>query len=115
MTNILREPAQPFALFTYADFLILIVFNCAFFFLFNRKILKINSISKFSIALLFLFIIPLISAKIEVSNVYRKFTIVDGFNLLYIYLKIPIWWLVGLINILLINLYIKKTGQTPKV
>lgn len=107
MKNIFEEPAEPFTLFSYSDFAILIVFNILIFFFMKKKLLKINKSFKIAFILLFLLLFPFISNIIEVRNVRNKFEIVDGFNLLYTFLKIPIWWILGIMNFLLI----KKTWK----
>lgn len=60
------------------------------------------------IGIFFLIIVPLISTKIELNNVHNKFEIVDGFNVLYVLFKIPIWWFIGVLNIYLIKIKVKN-------
>lgn len=111
MTNIFREPAEPFTLFSYSDFLILISFNFVLYFLHKKRGFELNKVIT---GVLLLIIIPLISAKIELAHVHDKFEIVDGFNILYVYLKFPVWWLIGILNLYLINTYYrgKKWSKT---
>lgn len=107
MINLLSEPAEPFTLFSYSDFLILILINLLVITLFKIRKLKINLLFNIVYIITFLFIIPYISNSIELNNVYKKFIIVDGFNLLYIFLKIPIWWIIGIIEYFLLKKVIK--------
>lgn len=78
------------------------------YFLLKKQILTLCRIQKIIIRILFIIVIPLVSAKIELSNVYHTFDVVDGFNLLYIYLKFPLWWIIGMLNIYLLNKKVKR-------
>ncbi len=56
-----------------------------------------------------LFIVfPLLSIKIEVGNVYRKFEMVDGFNLWYMLLRWPTWWMLGFIELIVLRIIKEK-------
>ena len=57
-------------------------------------------------------IIPYISNAIEINNVHKKFEIVDGFNLLYTILKIPIWWTIGIVEYVLFKKAIKNYNSS---
>ncbi|ANE52544.1 hypothetical protein [Flavisolibacter tropicus] len=103
------EPATPFTLFGYFDIILLSVII-----LFNILLLKFDIVKEISwkvivirFAILFI-IFPMLSSKVEVANVYRKFEIVDGFNLLYIWLRWPTWWILGAIEITAFNSIINK-------
>ncbi|PRB02051.1 hypothetical protein CQ046_13895 [Chryseobacterium sp. MYb7] len=108
MNTFFREPAEPFTFFNYSDILIIIVINLILYILSKTQLLKLNKISKIVIGIFFFIIIPIISTQIELSNVHSKFAIVDGFNVLYIILKIPVWWIIGALNIYLIKTRIKS-------
>lgn len=108
MNNIFREPAEPFTFFNYSDFIILITINFILYVLLKKQLLKLTRIHKIMIGIFFLIIVPLISTKIELNNVYNKFEIVDGFNVLYVIFKIPVWWLIGILNISLIKIKAKN-------
>ncbi|KPE51866.1 hypothetical protein [Chryseobacterium indologenes] len=105
MTNFFREPAEPFTFFSYSDFLLLISFNLILYVLHRKKGFKLNKVIT---GILLFIIIPLISCKIELANVHNKFEIVDGFNVLYVFLKFPVWWLIGILNLYLINAYQRR-------
>lgn len=107
MKNLFREPAEPFTFFSYSDFLILIIINVILYILIKNQWLKLTRINKIIIGLFFLIIVPLISTKIELNNVHNKFEIVDGFNILYVIFKIPVWWIIGILNIYLIKIKVK--------
>ncbi|REC77199.1 hypothetical protein DRF60_12360 [Chryseobacterium elymi] len=107
MKNIFREPAEPFTFFNYSDFLILIIIYLILYVLIKKQMLKLNTIKKIIIGFFFIFI-PMISIKIELNNVYNKFEIVDGFNTLYVIFKFPIWWIMGILNVYLINIKVKN-------
>ncbi|AZA48479.1 hypothetical protein EG346_09915 [Chryseobacterium carnipullorum] len=108
MKNIFREPAEPFTFFSYSDFLILIIINLILYLLLKKQLLKLTRINKIMIGIFFLIIVPLLSTQIELYNVHYKFEIVDSFNLLYVIFKFPFWWLIGIINIYLIKIIVKK-------
>lgn len=104
MNNIFIEPAEPFVFFSYSDFLIITVINIILYILSKNQLLKANRISKIIIGIFFFIIVPIISTQIELRNVNNKFEIVDGFNVLYIIFKIPIWWIIGILNIYIIKI-----------
>ncbi|MBP1167150.1 hypothetical protein JOE44_004034 [Chryseobacterium sp. PvR013] len=104
MNNIFIEPAEPFVFFSYSDFLIITVINLILYILSKNQLLKANRISKIIIGIFFFIIVPIISTQIELRNVNNKFEIVDGFNVLYIIFKIPIWWIIGILNIYIIKI-----------
>jgi len=107
MNNIFREPAEPFTFFNYSDFLILIIIYFILYVLIKKQLLKLNTIKKIIIGFFFI-VIPMISIKIELNNVYNKFEVVDGFNVLYVILKFPLWWVIGILNVYLINIKVKN-------
>lgn len=106
MINIFKEPAEPFLFFSYTDFLIIIVINLILYTLNKKQLLSLNRISKIVIGIFFFIIAPIISTQIELKNVQHKFEIVDGFNILYVIFKIPVWWIIGVLNIYLIKIKI---------
>lgn|GEM_PF-1070081 len=99
-----NEPAEPFTSFTYYDitFLILVLIINIYIFRSSKNI-KINRFMKISIFLLFFILIPYISNTIETKNIYKKFIIVDGFNLWYLIFKYPVWWSIGILEILFLS------------
>lgn len=99
-----NEPAKPFMSFTYYDiafFILILIINIYIYR--NRKNIKINRFTKIFIFLLFFILIPYLSNTIETRNIYKKFTIVDGFNLWYLIFKYPVWWLIGIVEILFLS------------
>lgn len=101
--------AEPTTILNYFDLSLLLFLNILYYFIFIFKKVSLTGIQKITYGLLYLFILPLISVKIEIDNVYRTFTTVDGFNLLYTLFRIPIWWLIGFINYIIIKTVIKKS------
>lgn len=107
MFDFFSQPAEPFTLFSYPDILILVILNVLFYFVYLKNKVKLDLLQKICWFLLFGIAIPTISNRIEVYNVYNKFTMVDGFNLWYCFLKIPVWWFVGILNYFLIKKFSK--------
>jgi len=102
--SIFDEPATPFLLFTYFDILLVLILIFINIFLYKTNLVrKIDWKLKLLLFIILFIVIPIISVNKEVSNVYKKFITVDEFNLLYIYLKFPIWWLIACIQILIIK------------
>ena len=110
--NIFLTPAEPFTLFSYCDFAILIGLNLIFYFLIKYNYFKRIKFHKTIIALLFMIVIPILSNMIEIDNVNRINGIVDSFNLLYTFLKIPLWWLIGLVNIFTLRFFLRKIKES---
>jgi hypothetical protein len=109
--NIFLTPAEPFTLFSYCDFAILIVVNLIFYFLIKYNYFERIKFYKTIIAILFIIVIPFLSNAIEIHNVNRTFGMVDGFNLLYTLFKIPLWWLIGLVNIFTLRFFLRKIKE----
>lgn len=108
-----NEPAEPFTSFTYYDitFLILVLIINIYIFRSSKNI-KINRFMKIPIFLLFFILIPYMSNTIETKNIYKKFIIVDGFNLWYLIFKYPVWWSIGILEILFLSKLSKKRIAT---
>lgn len=60
------------------------------------------------IGILFGVIIPFASMKIEVIRVKSEFEIIDGFNLLYTIFRFPMYWIIGILQSILINIHDKQ-------
>lgn len=108
----MNEPAQPFTSFNYYDITMLIMLIIAFTYFTNERLHLVDKIIIRLIKIILIFIvIPLISVGIEIDLAVNKNGIDDSFTLLYKYLKIPIWWIIGLFLILYgsnINYYKRK-------
>ena len=103
------NPESPTALFNYFDIFLLLLLFLGNWILVKQKSVIINwKIYLPSIILLFV-IFPLLSIKIEVGNVYRKYKMVDvdGFTLLYTMFRLPTWWAIGLGELIALKI-IKK-------
>lgn len=78
--------------------------------LFNLFVYKTEFIKRFNwklitvLFILFLIVIPFFSAQVERIQVYKQYEIVDGFNLLYLLFRFPVWWILGLFEIIMIKL-----------
>ena len=94
----MNEPSQPFLYFNYYDILILVFLIFLFIFFSNKRLKSIDvKIIRVIKIILVLVVIPMISVGIEIDLVVNKNGIDDSFTLLYTYLKIPLWWLIGII------------------
>lgn len=106
-----NEPAEPFTSFNYYDlsfFFIILVINI---YIFKRKSnIRINRFVKIIVFILFFILIPYVSNIIETRNIYKKFTIVDSFNLWYLLFKYPVWWTIGVLEILFLSKIQRKTA-----
>ena len=61
------------------------------------------------IAILFGILLPMVSMKLEIIKVKNEYEIVDGFNLLYTLFRFPMYWILGIWQV--INLKITKESQ----
>jgi hypothetical protein len=52
------------------------------------------------IIVLFALILPILSITVEIEIVNSKYGLVDSFNLLYTYFRFPIYWVVGIIQLI---------------
>ena len=112
LSSIFTAPAEPFILFNYSDIAILLIINISLFlvlrnyrFKSKRVLIRLKILLSFLLLVLYVFIIPVISIIIEDYNVHKAYQVIDSFNLFYIVLKSPIWWLIGIINILLMYVF----------
>jgi hypothetical protein len=103
------EPASPFTCFRYFDFLLLLIIAIFNLVLWKYHIIKISNWKiTFLTLVVLVFLFPWLSTKVEVANVYRKYSMIDGFNLWYILLTWPIWWFIGIMELLFLKNIIKK-------
>lgn len=101
----MNEPATPFLLFNYYDFLILIVVITNSIILNKKRVNLINKRLAIVFKVLFLFVfIPYLSIQIEINNAVAKKSIDDSFTLLYTFFKIPIWWFIGIVVLFYLSL-----------
>lgn len=107
-----NEPAKPFTSFTYYDIVFFFLILAINIYIFKSKQdIKINRFVKTAVFLLFFIVIPYISNTIETRNIYKKFTIVDSFNLWYLIFKFPVWWTIGILEILYLSKLKKIQSQ----
>jgi len=93
-------------LFTYFDLSILIlviVFNLSL--ILKKRKITISNLNIILFVISFLFILPYLSTEFESHLVHSRNEVVDGFNLLYLWLKWPIYWLVGAIELVFLFLF----------
>lgn len=83
---------------------ILIVFNSIFWKTSIKQ--KIGCIIG---VLLFGLLFPLTSLAIEVQRVKTTIGIIDNFEILYPFFRFPIYWLIGIIQLFIIEVNSKKT------
>lgn len=105
-----NEPAEPFTVFTYYDLTFLfIIIAINIYILKKKQNIKLNRLIKASVLTLFFILIPYLSNTIETKNIYKKFTIVDSFNLWYLLFKYPVWWIIGTLEVLFLFKFQKKS------
>ena len=97
----LIEPTNPGVFFGYFDillFLIVIGFNVL---IWKTDLMKnAGCLTTLLVAVVLLLVFPYMSARVEATYVYRKHTVVDNFNLWYIWFRIIGWWVIGLFEML---------------
>ncbi|PXY01483.1 hypothetical protein DF185_08340 [Marinifilum breve] len=82
---------------------LLIVFNILFW----KK--RINGkIGCLIIGVLFGVAFPYFSMKIELIRAKSEYEMIDGFNLLYTTLRFPMYWLIGILQSILVHLHDKQ-------
>ena len=81
--------------FDYLILAILIIFNVKFW------TLEIKGYGCAIGLVLFGIILPIISMMIEITRVQNSTGIMDNFEVLYTYLKFPIYWILGVIQFIL--------------
>jgi presenilin-like A22 family membrane protease len=99
MNNILeifKNPESQSVLFNYCDILIFIIIF-SFTLIFTKKKLIKEKIMLNILLFSYLIVIPSISLESETNNSQE---IVDSFNSFYLFFKLPIWWILGILNIL---------------
>ena len=102
-----------FSIFDCITIFLLVVMNLLFWkhnFLYNVKKVWIIIVPWF---LLFAGILPILSIIIEIKMVKNEYEIVDGFNLLYLYFRFPLYWIIGWVELLIVTL-IGKYHETRK-
>lgn len=84
----------------------------------NFLILKIKlkkNIGCLITGLIFGLVLPLISIKLEINKVTAERQILDSFELLYVYFRFPIYWIIGIIQLFALskesNLYQNNSLQ----
>ena len=97
-------------LFTYFDLsilLLIIIFN--FNIILKKRKVILSWITISLLIIFFLFILPYLSTELESHLVHSRNEVVDGFNLLYLWLKWPIYWLVGAIELIFLFSFKRRT------
>jgi len=95
------------------DFIII-----ALLILFNLFVHKTDYIRKFNwllitvLVILFLIIIPYFSAEFERKQVVKQYELVEGFNLIYLFFRFPVWWIIGLFELITIKLIFRRKRKT---
>ena len=82
---------------------ILIIFNIIYFFKLREIDFTMGCLKLIIWSLIFGLILPIISMKIEINNVYKANEAVDSFNLLYTYFRFPVYWCIGIIECLIVK------------
>lgn len=85
--------------------LILIVANTIAYFKFRDK--KLGCIATFGIIVLYIIILPLLSQGFEIRRVVSVNGTDDSFTLLYTYLRFPLYWILGIIQLIIITIFFR--------
>lgn len=93
--------------FDYAIIAILIVLNIVFW----KKKIKYNTGCIIGF-LLFGIILPIVSQYIEVQRVKDSIGIMDNFEVLYTFFRFPLYWLIGILQSLILSF---KNYKSEKV
>lgn len=109
------QPAEPSIFLNYYDLIFLIVLNVLFYLIYIRKKIKLDRIQKITWILLFFIVIPLVSIKIELIQIFNTFTVIDGFNLIYTYFRFPTWWIIGIVNYVILKIVIKNKSRFTEI
>ncbi len=92
-------------LFDYIILLIIFIFNIG---IWKYKIIKnSNLVFHLVIFMLFGFTIPYFSIDFEIQKVTKNLKEIDSFTLLYTYFRFPIWWFLGILEIIYLRYQIK--------
>jgi len=95
-----------FGTFDYIILALIFIFNAG---VWKYKIIKKRSRVLYLIAFLFFgFIIPFFSMDYEIQKAIKGQPFVDNFTLLYTFLRFPIWWLIGFLEIIFLKVFIRK-------
>lgn len=73
----------------------------------HLKLQKFHFIIVLLVAFLFFYLVPNISATLELKKNEIEYPDLDGFNNFYIAFKWPIWWLIGICEIVALFLMAK--------
>ncbi|SMP24509.1 hypothetical protein SAMN06264346_10822 [Chryseobacterium profundimaris] len=94
-----------FGPFDYIILIITVIFNSI---VWKYEIIKKRNWIFYLVAfLLFSFIIPVFSIYFEVQRAIKGQLFVDNFTLLYTYFRFPIWWMIGLLEVIWLKFYLK--------
>lgn len=97
-------------LFTYFDLsILLLIISLDISILSKKRKVKLSNLTIMLFAIFFLFILPYLSTELESHLVHSRNEVVDGFNLLYLWLKWPIYWLVRAIELIFLFSFKRRT------
>lgn len=97
-----------FGVFDSCVLLLIFIFNYG---IWKYKIIKKCNWKIYLVAFLFFGgVIPILSVDFEIQKATSKTENVDSFNLLYTYFRFPIWWFIGILELVFIYLQTKKSG-----
>jgi hypothetical protein len=97
-------------LFTYFDLsILLLIISLDISILSKKRKVKLSNLTIMLFAIFFLFILPYLSTELKSHLVHSRNEVVDGFNLLYLWLKWPIYWLVGAIELIFLFSFKRRT------
>ncbi|PTT71407.1 hypothetical protein [Chryseobacterium sp. HMWF035] len=86
------------------DYIILVLIFLVNIVVWKFKIIRKRNWILYLVAFLFFgFVIPLLSVDFEIEKATKDQPIVDNFTLLYNYFRFPVWWFVGILQLLILR------------
>ncbi len=115
LINTFSQPGEPSSFLNFFDISFLIILNILFYFIYLRNRIKLDALQKTTWIVLFLIVIPLVSIKIELINIFKTYPVIDGFNLVYTLLRFPTWWIIAILNFVLLKIILKNINNSQLI
>jgi hypothetical protein len=102
-------------IFNIFDFIVIIVIILWNYFMYTRSSIRYKLFIVIAILVLFSVVLPYMSTQIELTLVrtIHDADSIDGFNLVYIWLKWPTYWLIGILELIYLYSTRARGGEGP--